>query len=367
MDKKPQEKSLCEAITLLRRVALEMEQPVAHASARMDEDTFEEHQPKPLDSNGPPVTVLLGQKGHPGAEMSVNPLARPQPLKGSLSQLDYIPMNLRTKTPEDREKYYSLSVGWPDYGCFEVVNKTHHTRTGLVFRVLNGNIPGLSHEADTIRLGYIPYDMIPKFFYENEGSMKKWAIERVVKSIRRCGLNLAEHPKLTLDHWATKITVGCITPLARAAMGPESEVGLWILHYPELWMPLRGRVYEDGSAEIFLVINYTVHLINVAQRLRNPEGGWQATDNSLTPVRRPDGPAEKRSRPNYQRPPGNQFASSQQVQETLDSVKMLNRQVGQLTQMVQVPQYPDLPKSQLSPGGPTPWYQSEAEIPSFAR
>jgi len=307
--------------------------------------------------------------GHVSDLGLIDPKAsRKAPMKGSLTQIVHrIPMNLKLKRVEERTKMSLAPEAYPDYCCAAVVSLSHHERAGPVLRVLNNNVPGIPHEVVAIRLPFMHHDTIPRFIYTNEQTFKEWAVDQVERGMRKNGSNLAEHPKISVSHYTARYSVGSLTPEAKSALG-TNEAGLWIFHYPNLVHQLKGRDYSDGTSELFYVINLHVSLITASQRLHVPEGGWGRTDPELTNLmpKRPEGPAEKRTRTNRVPSRFDELSAAlDRTQSTLAQAANLQKSVMEYQKAAIVPPYPQLPPGHAAPGGATPWPSPDDDMPKF--
>jgi hypothetical protein len=287
-------------------------------------------------------------------------------------------MARRFKTEKDNEQFNTPPKEFPDF-CCPLFSMTHLTHSGPVIRIVNNGIPNCPTEVYAFRLTFLHDKDVAYFLYHNKGSLKAWAIEKITLAARANGSNMAEHPKLTIDDWAAKFTVATISPRLRATLGGH-DCGLWVMNFPNLIEQLRGAEYEDGSIDSFHVINLTCSLITPSQRLHVPEGGWGLPSNQ--PQRRDEGPAEKRSRPNFvprpQQPTavqlaqwGAEFATQKskeqfsQIEELTKTVETLKQAQARTAQQAAEPAYPDLPRGQARPGGTTPWPSQSEDAPSL--
>jgi hypothetical protein len=284
------------------------------------------------------------------------------------------------KTEKDTEMLNAPVKVYPDF-CCPLFSTTLITHSGPVIRILNNGIPNCPSEVYAFRLTYFHLNEISYFLYHNKGHIKAWAIDKITKAARENGHNMAEHPKLTMDDWAIRFTVSTITPRLRSSLGGH-DAGLWVLNFPNLLDPLRAIDYEDGSYDEFNILNLTCSLITPSQRLHVPEGGWGTTTNQ--PSRRDEGPAEKRSRPNFgprqQQPTavqlaqwGAEFATQkakeqtseiEELKHTVESLKQAQNQ-SQMAHHSLEPAYPELPRGQARPGGVTPWPCQGDDAPSL--
>jgi hypothetical protein len=276
------------------------------------------------------------------------------------------------KTLEDREKSNLPPEQYPDFCCLEWVNVTHFIHSGPVLRVLSNVMHGLPMEIVTIRLHFLHDDSIPRFLYLNRATLRGWAFKRLVESLRLNNFNVLDNPRITLDHFTSKFTVSSLTPEMRDTLGSH-EAGLWVCNYPGFIAKRQGKLYADGSEEAVHIINLHLNLVPVHLRLHVPEGGFNPPSPiTVEPPRRSDSPAEKRARSsNLQRPANLQPSPRERERENSDATRMLRDEVSQMRQAIKELKsissepYPKLPPSQVHPGGATPWFDPDNDVPKF--
>jgi hypothetical protein len=273
-------------------------------------------------------------------------------------------MSLRLKTLEERERAMKGPTPYPDYVCLPMVGKTHFVKHGPILRLLTDTIKTVPSEVTTLRLDFMYEDNIPQFIYANMAILKKWGIDKVIDYTKQNGYNVLDHPKLDYHHFMVKFTFSSLTPLARETLG-TNETGLWICHYPDLIQRVRGRIYEDHSTEDLIFINMHVSLIPIHARSHTPEGGWSPYAVTVE-AGRPDGPAEKKARPSPMMgrpriPISRPIMVEKKLSEEVDNLK---RTVDDMRRQAANP-YPQLPPSQVVPGGATPCNTSNEDGPSF--
>jgi len=262
-------------------------------------------------------------------------------------------MARRFKTEKDNEQFNLPPKKFPDF-CCPLFSSTLLTHSGPVIRILHNGIPNCPTQVYAFRLTFRHDKDISYFLCHNKGPLKAWALEKITTIARANGSNMAEHPKLTIDDWAARFTVATITPRLRTTLGGH-DAGLWILNFPNLIEQMRGTDYEDESFEAFHIINLTCSLLTPSHRLHVPEGGW--SQPSSQPQRRDEGPAEKRSRPNFgprpQQPTavqlaqwGAEFATQKskeqnsQIEELAKTVESLKQAQAKAEQQAPEPAFP---------------------------
>lgn len=298
--------------------------------------------------------TLIPPGHHLAAPASGSSAGMPTPASGQ-SQIIHIPMCLRLKTLEERERAMRAPLPYPDYVCKPLVSKTHFVKHGPILRVLTDGFKSVPNEVTTIRLDFLYEDSIPQFLYANMAILRKWGIDQVVTYHKVNGSNVLDHPKLDLHHFMVKFTISSLNPLVRDILGTH-ETGVWICHYPDFIQRLRGRSYEDNSSEDLIFINMHVVLIPIHARAHTPEGGWSPFPVTVE-VSKADGPAEKKSR---QGPPQGRYKSNRsypgppESNQLVEDVDDLKRKVDDMQRQQAVPSYPPLPPSRVTPGGATP-------------
>jgi hypothetical protein len=348
--------------------------------------TAEQMQMDVSSNNAASMTQTLVSPGHHLAASTPGPsTGMPSAGTGS-STLVHIPMCLRLKTLEERERAMRAPAPYPDYVCLPMVNKTHFTKHGPILRLLTDGIKTVPSEVTSIRLDFLYEDSIPQFLYANLAALKKWGIDKVIEYTRQSGYNTLDHPKLDYHHFMVKFMFASLSPLLRETLG-TSEAGLWVCHYPDFIQRLRGRCYEDNSTEDVVFINMHVSLIPVHARVHVPEGGWSPQVVTVE-AKKTEGPAEKkaktgppagRSRQQPHRP------SPDAEKKMVEEIDNLKRTVDDMRRQAAIP-YPSLPPSQVVPGGATPcnvasddgptlvapqpttnpvWVSQQADLPKF--
>ena len=302
------------------------------------------------------------QTGYPagklGSRSTVTP-ARTTTRTGTITQIVHrVPLNLRLKSLECKTKLMQGPEAYPDY-CCPLVSKTHFTAAGPILKCINTQIPGIPEEVSSLRLPYLHTESIPKFFYQNMGNVKKWAVDEIVKISKDNCCNFANHSKIGIEHWTSKVALQTLHPKVKEAMNVR-EAGVWVCHYPNMLEPIKGRDYEDGTSETFHVIHVYVQLLPISLRLHTPDGGWDAKPPQIF---RGDGPSEKRPRfPQAQRYPQQ---SDQAAMTIIEENKKVLEDVKKSLLSRQQPPFPDLPQSSVEPGGTTPWVPPESDGPKF--
>lgn len=288
-----------------------------------------------------------------------------QPRSGTTLIHKVLPMNLRLKSNEDRLSLINSRKLYPDF-CCPLVNHSIFINSGPIMRVFNNGISGAPYEIGVLRLRGLHESSIPEFLYHNKLTLKKWAIEKIFKSLLENGSSHADHPKVKIDHFTAKFTVGTVNPGVRAMMGSH-DPGLWVFHFPEMLQMIRGFTYEDGSCEEFHLINFTVNLIPPNQRIRAAPAGGPAPGqepNYQTLRKETDGPAEKRFRPNSHKAASTIATTMASAMSKDQEIEELKKSVAALQQNPAL-QYPQMPKSNVMPGGMTQWDRVEDDMPQF--
>lgn len=251
--------------------------------------------------------------------------------------------------------------------CCPLVNITHFTNSGPVIRVINNNLAMLPTAIGSIRLRHLHPDNIPVFIYRQRHALKDWAVDLVKARAKANGSNMAEHPKIQTSDFTMEFTVPTITALCKQLLNtPEAELG--VLHHPDQLLPYRAKTYPDGSVDEYLIIHLHCNLINASQRLHVPEGGWNPPLDR--PYKRADGnmddrPAEKRARSGGPPDRGSLIRRDEidnLRQDFLQSQELILKKLDDKEKAPPV-HYPELPVTQGFPGGHTPWYVPDQDMP----
>lgn len=321
-----------------------------------------------LDNNSSTMAQTLIAPGHHPVAQASGPPTGMHPHGTGSSPIIHIPMCLRLKTLEEREKAMRAPLPYPDYVCLPMVSKTHFVKHGPILRLLTDSVKNVPNEVTTLRLDFLYEDSIPQFLYANLAILKKWGIEQVISYTKQNGYNILDHPKLDFHHFMVKFTISSLNPLVRDTLGTH-ETGVWVCHYPDLIQRIRGRSYEDNSTEDLVFVNMYVTLIPIHARLHTPEGGWSPFTVTVE-APKPDGPPEKKNRQGpssgrYRSQPHRSYPSPPEENRLAEDVDNLKRTVDTLQRQAAAPSYPQLPPSQVTPGGATPCAAVSENDPSF--